>query len=375
MKKMRPGSLYCVLLAVVLACQQHPGTPQATLETAVLERTRLQIRAGAPVAGLEGERYFRNVRQLTFGGENTRAYWSGDGTKLVFQSRRPPFECDQIFVIDLETGEETLASTGKGRATCAFFLQGDRRILYSSTHLAAAACPPAVPDYCGRVARVIDDGCDIFDALPDGSDPRRLTASPGYDSEGSVDPVTGRIVFTSMRDGDLELYSMEPDGSDVRRLTGRIGYDGGAFYSHDGTKIVLCSGYCGSPAAEADHQTPPQQGLVVPRDIQIAVMDRDGGYFHWVTDNGRTNFAPFFHPDNERILFSSNQDAPDRRDFEIYMIDESGENQVRITRNPTFDGFPMFSPGGDYLAFSSNRYGEKPGETNIFVCEWVEAER
>ena len=34
---------------------------------------------------------------------------------------------------------------------------------------------------------------------------------------------TALIVFTSVRDGDMEIYSMKADGSDVRRLTNRPG--------------------------------------------------------------------------------------------------------------------------------------------------------
>ena len=40
------------------------------------------------------------------GAENAEAYWSFDGRHLIFQSRRPPeIPADQIFVLDLETGE------------------------------------------------------------------------------------------------------------------------------------------------------------------------------------------------------------------------------------------------------------------------------
>ena len=359
----------CLLLfAPILSCQNQESV---AVEPAMAAR-EFTIRAGKPVADVPGEAHFRNVRQLTFGGENAEAYWSNDGTKLILQSKRPPFECDQIFVIDLQTGEETLVSTGKGRTTCAYFLQGDDGIVYSSTHLGGDACPDPVFRVRGKYVWAIYDTYDVFTAKPDGSGLTRITDQPGYDAEATICPVTGRMVFTSVRDGDLEVYSMEPDGSDVQRLTDRIGYDGGPFYSHDGTKIVLRSAFPKDEAEEKEYLDFLAQGLVVPSALEITVMDRDGSNFRKVTDNGKANFAPFFHPDNQRILFSSNLSDPQGRDFDIYMIGIDGEDQVRITHNDSFDGFPMFSPNGKYLAFASNRYAGERGETNVFVAEWIE---
>lgn len=371
MTLMLPRYLCLLLLSPAIACQQPDA--HVAVEPAMAPRT-LTIRAGKPIADLPGETYFRNVRQLTFGGENAEAYWSNDGTKLIWQSKRPPFECDQIFVLDLATGEETLVSTGKGRTTCAYFLQGDKGIVYSSTHLGGDACPDPVFRVNGKYVWAIYDTYDIFTAQPDGGGLTRLTDHAGYDAEATICPVTGRMVFTSVRDGDLEVYSMEPDGTDVQRLTDRIGYDGGPFYSHDGTKIVLRSAFPKDEAEEKEYLGFLAQGLVVPSTLEITVMDRDGSNFRKVTNNGKANFAPFFHPDNQRILFSSNMGDPKGRDFDIYMIDLDGENQVQITKNDTFDGFPMFSPNGKYLAFASNRNAKERGETNVFVAEWVESE-
>ena len=332
------------------------------------------IRAGKPVADLPGERFFKNVRQLTFGGENAEAYWSGDGEKLILQSRHGKYKCDQIFILDLETGKLRLVSTGKGRTTCSYFLQGDKRIVYSSTHLADPNCPPPVFRVGGKYVWAIYKGYDIFTANADGSDLKRLTRHPGYDAEATVCPVTGRLVFTSVRDGDLELYSMDPDGTDVERLTNRPGYDGGAFYSPQGDKLVLRSGFLKTDAQKKEYFSLLERGLVAPNEMEITVIDRDGKNFRKVTDNGKANFAPFWHPDNERILFASNMDAPGGRRFDIYMVHENGTGLTQVTNNESFDSFPMFSPDGEYLVFASNRFNppDKAHDTNIFVAEWVE---
>jgi len=371
-----------VLVTAVSLVASCSSTPEPG---PVIPTTPLVIKAGKPVADIPGERFFRNVRQLTFGGENAEAYWSWGGKKLILQSRlgrykEGKFECDQIFVLDLESGERKLVSTGKGRTTCSYFLQGDKRIIYASTHLAGPNCPPSVMRVRGKYVWPIYKSFDIFTADPDGSELKRLTNTPGYDAEATVCPITGTIVFTSVRDGDLEVYTMEPDGSSVRRLTNRPGYDGGPFFSHDGTKIVLRSGFLKTDEERKTYFDFLARGLVQPTVMEITLMNRDGSNFRQITNNGKANFAPFWHPDNKRILFASNKDAlPGRKGatmFDIYMMNEDGTGMTQVTTNPSFDSFPMFSPDGKHLVFASNRFNPKGKErdTNIFVAEWVEAE-
>ncbi len=379
-----PRPIYRVLaLATLAACSKSPAGPDASNpahepgSNPAAAPAELTIRAGKPVAGLPGEVHLKNVRQLTFDGENAEAYWSFDGTKLIFQRRNPPeLPADQIFVLDLATGEQKLVSTGKGRCTCSYFLPGDRRIFYSSTHGASPEPPAAERFIEGHYVWPVFDTYDIYTANADGTGLVNITNSPGYDAEGTVDPKSGRIVFTSTRDGDIELYTMEPDGSDVRRLTNRPGYDGGAFYSHDGTKIVQRSGFLKNDEEKKTFYDLLAKGYVMPTTIEITVIDADGSHFRQVTDNGQANFAPYWLPDDHRIIFSSNvgSDPNDRHggNFELYVIDEDGNNLEQITHNPSFDSFPMFSPDGRYLAFASNRYGSHEGNTNVFVAEWVE---
>ena len=63
------------------------------------------------------ETHIRNIRQLTFGGTNAEAYFSFDGQKVIFQSTREPFKCDQIFTMNRDGSNVHLVSTGKGRTT------------------------------------------------------------------------------------------------------------------------------------------------------------------------------------------------------------------------------------------------------------------
>ncbi len=320
---------------------------------------------------MPGEDRLGNLRQLTSGGENAEAYWAFDGSALVYQARKPGMECDQIFILDLETLESTEVSTGEGRTTCAYFYPDGERIIYSSTHHHDASCP-ASPDMSMGYVWPIYDTYDIFSANLDGTDLRQLTETDGYDAEATVSPVGDRVVFTSVRDGDLDLYSMNLDGSDVRRLTDRLGYDGGAFYSPDGSQIIWRAHYPEEGEEADDYRRLLGEGLIRPGDLDIWVMDADGSNKRQVTDLPGANFAPYWHPDGERILFSSNHEDPQGREFEIYMIGLDGTGLERITYSEEFDGFPVFSPDGRYLVFGSNRFNEGSNDTNLFLAEWVE---
>jgi Tol biopolymer transport system component len=319
-----------------------------------------------------GERHLANVRQLTFAGENAEAYWSADGRKLIFQSTRPPHRCDQIYVVDVDSGAEPrLVSSGKGRTTCAYFFPDGERVLWASTHLGGRDCPPA-PDMSQGYVWALYPDYDIFTARPDGTDMRRLTTYPGYDAEATISTDGKRIVFTSARDGDLELYSMNADGGDVKRLTRTPGYDGGAFFSDDGQWIVYRASHPTEPKAIEEFRALLNRHLVRPSRLEIHVMRADGTDDRQVTNLGAASFAPFFfRGTHERLLFVSNFADPAGRDFDVFAVDWDGTNLERITYNPTFDGFPMLSPDGRRIAFCSNRHNAKPNETNVFVADWV----
>jgi TolB protein len=320
---------------------------------------------------LPGESHLRNIRQLTSGGENAEAYYSFDGSKLIYQARKPGEECDQIYIMDLASGESQLVSTGLGRTTCSYFYPSGDQILYSSTHHHSAACPPN-PDFSMGYVWPVFDTYDIFMANVDGSNLRQLTTEDGYDAEATFSPTGERIVFTSDRDGDLELYSMLPDGSDVRRLTNRIGYDGGAFYSPDGTKIVWRAHYPEEGPEREDYLNLLGQGLIRPGELEIYVADADGSNQVQVTDVGGANFAPYWHPSGQKIIWSSNQLDSEGRNFDLFIANVDGSQMERVTFSEGFDGFPVFSPDGTHLVFASNRNNGGTSDTNVFIAEWVE---
>jgi len=324
----------------------------------------------------EGERHLANVRQLTFGGQNAEAYWSPDGSQLILQTTAPDGGCDHIYVMDVAKGAGSdgslarLVSTGTGRTTCAYFLPGTDRVIFSSTHLAGPECPPE-PDYSQGYVWPLYESYDLFTAKSDGTDLQRLTTKPGYDAEATLSTDGSWIVFTSVRDGDLDIYKMRPDGSDLIRLTDEPGYDGGPFFSPDGTKIVYRAS---RPAGDElrDYRALLAKNLIRPGRLEIWWMNADSTNKTQVTNKGAASFAPFFTPDGERIIFASNMKDPRGRNFDLYLVNLDGTGMEQVTTCPSFDSFPMFSPDGTKIAFASNRNGAVPGETNIFVADWVE---
>jgi TolB protein len=323
------------------------------------------------------EKHLKNMRQLTFGGQNAEAYFSLDDRYLIFQHQGEGVPCDQIYSIPVDTPDgkpaaPRLISTGKGRTTCAYYFPSGDRVLFSSTHASSPDCPPK-PDYSRGYVWPIYNTYQIFTAKPDGSDLKQLTNAHGYNAESTITRDGKHIVFTSTRNGDLDIYTMNADGSNVKQLTHELGYDGGPFWSYDGKKIVYRAQHPKTPEEIADYKDLLSKGLIRPGNLEIWVMNADGSNKHQVTRNGAANFGPYWHPDGKRIVFASNvADPKNGRDFDLYIINEDGTGLERITYAPDFDAFPMFTSDGKRLVWASNRNGKAPHETNLFLADWSE---
>jgi Tol biopolymer transport system component len=330
-------------------------------------------RAQTDTLRVEGEKHLKNIKQLTFGGENAEAYFSFDGKKLIFQSKRDKLGCDQIFSMNTDGSNVKMISNGEGRTTCSYFLKGGKKVIYASTFRGKKECPPN-PDFSQGYVWAVYPDYDIYVANADGSGIKPLTTSPGYDAEATVSPDGKRIIFTSERDGDLELYSMDTDGKNVKRLTNEVGYDGGAFFSPDSKKIVYRGSHPTTPEETKRYKDLLAQHLIVPTTFEVWTMNADGTNKQQFTKLNAECFAPFFTPDGKRIIFCTNYFATDqrKRNFDLAMINVDGTGLERVTFNESFDGFPMFSPDGKKLVFASNRNAAKTGDTNVFIADWVE---
>ena len=323
------------------------------------------------VAPEPGERHLRNIRQLTFGGNNAESYFSRSGKQLIFQRQeRVNAGCDQEYLMNIDGSGMRRISNGQGRTTCGFFYANDSRVLYSSTFQHDSACPTPPDRSRGYVWPL--GHLEIYSSRPGGTDLRQLTNNGAYNAETTLSYDGRTIIFTSTRDGDIDLYTMNVDGGDVRRITSRVGYDGGAWFSPDGKQIVWRAAYPQTAADTADYLALLGQRLVRPARVEVWVANADGSNPRQITHLGGANFAPVFTPDGRRIIFSSNYESPRSGAFDLFLINPDGTGLEKVTTHPDFDSFPMFSDDGKHLVWASNRHGSEAGETDLFIADWVE---
>lgn len=305
-------------------------------------------------------RFLTNIRQITFsemGFKNAgEAYFSPDAKRIIFQATPHGRDDYQIYVMDLPRGTPRRVSTGKGSCTCAYFRPSGSKIIFASSHLDPDVDQPKPQREGKGYAWDFNVHMDIFEANPDGSGLRRLTDAPGYDAEGAYSPDGRHIVFTSQRDGDLELYVMNADGSDQRRLTYAPGYDGGPFFSPDGQCILF----------RADRRNDGKQNL------QLRLINVDGSDDRAITDNDIFNWCPYWHPSGDWIIFTqADHDAyarGDKPNYDLYLTTPRGDRFERVTFDPAFDGLPVFSPDGKKLMWTSKRGGLD--EAQVFLADF-----
>lgn len=325
------------------------------------------------------ENHLKNITQLTRGGDNAEAYFSPNGEQLCFQSNNKNWgvQCDQIFKMEIDKAiQDTnyfpkMVSNGAGRTTCSYYMPDGIEILYASTQLGGSECPKEthIP---GKYLWSIHNTYDIFVTSKVGNTKIQLTNQNGYDAEATVSPKGDKIVFTSDRSGDLELWIMDIDGQNQKQLTHDLGYDGGAFFSPDGKKLVYRASRPKTEDEKKEYKSLLRQGLVAPTNMEIYVCDIDGSNSKQITNLGKANWAPFFHPSGKKIIFSSNHKSQKGFDFQLYLINLDGTGLEQITTQSIFNAFPMFSPDGKKLVFSSNRNNHGTKDTNLFIADWVE---
>lgn len=345
------------------------------------------------------EKYLRNIRQLTFDGVKSKAYFSSDDRYLVLQTTGHGVECDQIYRMDLnQPPNQTLhrLSTGVGSCTCSFFLPNSYDVLYSGNFhrltpdafegnvsdtctmrkcdSIEASMDPALQELCSS-SYVLDISpeLDIFRVNQYGNIIAQLTDNNYYDAEAVVSPDGKKILYTSMESGDLDIYIMDVDGSNKKRLTKQLGYDGGGFFSPDGKKVVFRASRPKTEREQELYRDLLRYHLVAPTNMELYVMSADGSEQRSVFSPplGRGSWAPYYHPDGKRIIFSSNFNSTDEA-FALYIVNEDGSGLDQVTSGGHFNSYPMFSHNGQKLVWASSRGASNPRGLNIFIADWVD---
>ena len=316
-----------------------------------------------------------NTKQLTKNGDNGEAYFSSDNKNLIFQSKRDGNSCDKIYTMTIDGKDIKPIPHTDGAYTCSYFSLNDEYIFFSSTMQDGVQCPLVYKDPNPRKYIWPLRNFDIYRLSKD-KKLKNLTQSDGYDAEATVHPHEEKIIFTSLRNGDIDLYEMDYDGNNIKRITTEFGYDGGAFYSPDGTKIVWRAWYPKNEQEIIQWKNNINKNYIESVPLDIFIADRDGNNKIQLTNNGATNWSPSWHPSGNYIVFSSNKDdwleefdsyGPN---FELYLMEIETGKLTRLTHNNTFDSFPVFSSDGKKITFSSNRNANNPRQTNIFISDF-----
>ena len=328
-----------------------------------------------------GETHFKNIIQLTNAGDNAEAYWSFDSKRVTFQRTNPKenINCDQIFMglVPTKVGEKfnyKSISGGKGRTTCSYFTKDGAHIIYASTKNGSEDCPPAVDraKYGNKYIWPLYASYDIFIADTNGKNEKQLTHSAGYDAEATLSYDGKKMIYCSVKEGDLDLYVMDLQTKKEIKVTNTLGYDGGAWFSPDGKKIVWRASRPSTPEEIEEYKSLLKDGLVAPTQMEVWIANADGTNAKQITHLGQANWAPNFTPDGKHIIFCSNHEYKRGFPFNMYLMDLEGNHIEKISRDKGFDAFPMFSPDGKRILFSSNRNNGGTRDTNLFVADWVD---
>jgi Tol biopolymer transport system component len=350
------------------------------------------------VMGADGS----NVTQLTFSASVEQwPRWSPDGKRIVFQtgsSTNGPYDL-QVMNVD-GTGIQPLAADA-GDDEFPDWQPLHQLAAPSSVHAVGGFrsatvswVPPtnergvavAAYEITGSAGTVTVPGSQtsvVFSNLMNGSSYVFLVTAKYADGLQASAPLSspvvplaynGRILFTSVRDGLINLWTSNADATRVAQLT----HDGVYLYpawNPDGTKVAYMAG--------------PQPGA-------LHVMDVDTTNKHKIADNAaRASWAPLgdklvYHrpvaPGGPTHIFSANPDGSAEADLsgasplvdnlwpswspdgskiffagseasadDIYVMDAAGSLPNRLT---TLGGtHPSISPDGSKVAFASTRNG------------------
>jgi Tol biopolymer transport system component len=157
---------------------------------------------------------------------------------------------------------------------------------------------------------------------------------------------SSKIVFTSNRDGSMQIYVMNSDGTGQTRLTYSGANDDYPRWSPNGAKILFQS-----------DRANPFTGY-----MDIYVMNSDGSGVTRLTTDASDDSMATWSPDGSKIVFQSMRNG---LNYQVYLMNADGSNQICLTNTSSSDGEPSWSPDGTNIVFASDR--DHAGFDSIYV--------
>lgn len=274
-------------------------------------------------------------------------YWSPDGKQIVFQSDRH----------DAKMGDRDIYVMNADGSSI-------RRIIHRDE---SDETPVWSPDGSQILfsSYITDENNELFIMNVDGTGVTQLTDNPGRDGHQSFSPDGSTIIFNSQRDDEgrgetsnYEIYEMNRDGTDVRRLTNFPEWDTYPSVSPDGARVlwrrVLPTG--GSS----------QSG----RNSEIFIMNRDGSSPSNLSDDPAFDGYPAWSPDGSKIVFASNRAGKTAGNFHIYIMNADGSNVLKVLENDAQveDARPQWSSDGSRIVFN-RQYVADESSIDIMIIE------
>lgn len=283
--------------------------------------------------------------------------WSPDSKQLLYQSRALDSAVannSDIFVFTVETGMISPVVEGPFFDSDPAFSPDGKSIVYASD---------------------VEGNFEIYSRVLATGETKRLTNGPGHESFPTFSPDGTQIIFNSdVEKENTDVYLMNIDGSDVRKITDGPGWDSSPpnNWSPDGTQVLLLSDRDGreniylmniepfaprriAPDVESDQPLDPSYApdgvriaYQMPNEIRIYDLSSQTDKFVIKTSAGGN---PTFSPDGGKILF---QDRIDEN-TEICLVNIDGSGFTNLTKSPSRDTAATFSPDGRRIAFAANR--------------------
>jgi Tol biopolymer transport system component len=176
-----------------------------------------------------------------------------------------------------------------------------------------------------------DGNPEIYVVTLAGGSPKRLTSNPANDWLPDWSPDGTRIAFTSNRSGSYDTWGMNADGSGQSALVSTDAWDDYPRWAPDGRRLALST-------------TAITQG--VPNS-EIFVRRADGSLVQRTSSTAEDQW-PDWSPDG-RIIYT--EGFKGTSGWDIHVMDGNGGSQVVWLGGPACDVQPTWSPDGQRVAF------------------------